>query len=328
MFISHFAHKKYPLLIIFTVLCFLKASSANVSHPELLQDNKKKQYKYAVQKDTYTGPKIEIIPGDCTLDKKENEQIVRGINFLYNFYITKFNYTFSPDLVVKIRVFESYDAYKKYIKKVSPTTTGSNIGLYIHRLREAIVWKNKDQSSFLSTVFHETNHLLLRSTVENCPKWLNEGLSEYFEYLDVSKEEVVIKPQPIKDNKLKKWYADDKMPDLYAYLTTYNEDWDKENNLSDAPRALAWSMVYFLMQDTDGRLFIKDCLHYFSKKQIDKYASVRALDAYYPGKHTQFEKDWLNWVPSEKTNHILIFEKPAHEPKVHKFFKKIIHILG
>ncbi len=325
MFVSLFAYKKYPLLIIFTILCCLKASSANVSQPV---SNNNTTHLSALAKEPAAGPRIQIIPADHLMDKKQHEQIIRGIHFLYNFYITKFNYSFSSDLVVKIRVFENYDAYKKYIKKVSPTTTGANIGLYIHRLREAIVWKNKDESSFLSTLFHETNHLLLRSTVENCPKWLNEGLSEYFEFLDVSTQQVVIKPQGVKDHKIKRWLADDKMPDLYAYLTTYNEDWDKENNLSDAPRALAWSMVYFLMEDASGQDFIKNCLHYFSKKQIDKYASVRALDAYYPGKHTQFEKDWLKWIPSQRSNHILIIEAPAHEPKVHKLFKKFFRILG
>jgi hypothetical protein len=198
-------------------------------------------------------------------------------------------------------------------------------------MREAVVWKNKNEDQFLSTLFHETNHLLLRSNAENCPKWINEGLSEYFENMDVSGKEVQIKPQLVKDEKIKKWLASNKMPDLESYLGKYNEEWDKENNLSDQPRALAWSMVYYLMSDAKGQSFIKDCLHYFYKKQPDKLASVRAIDTYYPGQHTKFEKDWQTWIPAERQNQVLVIERPKpalQESKAAKLMKKVFSILS
>jgi hypothetical protein len=199
-------------------------------------------------------------------------------------------------------------------------------------MREAVVWKNKNEDQFLSTLFHETNHLLLRSNAENCPKWINEGLSEYFENMDVSGKEVEIKPQMVKDEKIKKWLSANKMPDLQSYLGKYNEEWDKENNLSDQPRALAWSMVYYLMSDAKGQAFIKDCLHYFYKKQPDKLASVRAIDTYYPGQHKKFEKDWKTWIPAERQNQTLVIEKPKQsapqESKAVKLVKKVKSIFS
>jgi hypothetical protein len=184
------------LLIILTVFCFLRTSSANISQPTKSHTTTVAERKAELNLHT---PAVEIIYQDCKKNEKDHEKILKGVNFLYNFYETKFAYSFSPELVVKIRIFENYEAYKKYIRKVSPSTTGSNVGLYIHKLREAIVWKNKDENSFFNTVFHETSHLLLRSSIDNCPKWINEGLSEYFEYMDVSQDEVQIRPQLVKD---------------------------------------------------------------------------------------------------------------------------------
>lgn len=328
MHASHFFYKWHSaLLIIFTVFCFLKTSSANISQPT---EYNKTAVSVTKAKPTLHQPAVEVIYQDCKRNEEDHKKILKGINFLYNFYETKFAYNFSPELVVKIRIFENYEAYKKYIRKVSPSTTGSNVGLYIHKLREAIVWKNKDEDSFFNTVFHETSHLLLRSSIDNCPKWINEGLSEYFEYLDITQDEVQIRPQLVKDFKIKKWISTQKTPDLYAYLTKYNEDWDKENNISDEPRVMAWSLVYFLMSDQQGQAFIKDCLQYFAKKQTDKYASVRALDSYYPGKHDKFEKKWLSWIPEQRTNHILTIEtpKPVKESKVQRFFKRVKSVVN
>jgi hypothetical protein len=311
--------------------CFITNSCTTASQStskEVRQHETKSTAKFTAHRSTQ--PRIEVIAEDFQMDAESNVKIKRGVNFLYNFYETKFAYTFSPDLLVKIRVFEDINAYKKYVRKASPSTTGSNIGLYIHSLKEAVVWKNKNEDQFLSTLFHETSHLLLRSNAENCPKWINEGLSEYFENMDVSGKEVYIKPQIIKDEKTKKWLATGKMPDLQAYLGKYNEEWDKENNLSDQPRALAWSMVYFLMSNDEGQAFIKDCLHYFYKKQTDKLASVRAIDTYYPGQHAKFEKDWKNWIPAERQNQILVIERPKPEAKAAKkpdLMKKMLSIL-
>lgn len=301
-----------------------QSASKDARHYETATTAKYASYKVAE-------PPIEVIAEDFQLDAESNVKIRRGVNFLYNFYETKFAYQFPPSLVVKIRVFEDINAYKKYIRKASPSTTGSNIGLYIHSLKEAVVWKNKNEDQFLSTLFHETSHLLLRSNAENCPKWINEGLSEYFENMDVSGKEVQIKPQIIKDEKTKKWLETGKMPELQAYLGKYNEEWDKENNLSDQPRALAWSMVYFLMSNNEGQAFIKDCLHYFYKKQSDKLASVRAIDIYYPGQHSKFEKDWKNWIPTEKQNQVLVIERPKpeiKESKTSKLMKKVLSIVN
>ncbi len=318
-------------LSIFVSSCFIKTSCTTATQ-SLAQEAK--HYGYVSAKfiqNKATEPRVEVIAEDFKLDLQTNHKINKGINFLYNFYETKFAYEFSPELVVKIRVFEDINAYKKYIRRASPNTTGSNIGLYIHNLKEAVVWKNKTEDLFLSTLFHETSHLLLRSNAENCPKWINEGLSEYFENMDVSGPEVQIKPQLIKDEKVKKWLAAGKMPNIDTYLAKYNEEWDKENNLSDQPRALAWSMIYYLMADQKGQVFIKDCLHYFYKKQTDKYASVRAIDTYYPGQHKQFEANWKRWIPAERQNQTLVVEKPkptVHESKAAKLVKKIAKIFS
>jgi hypothetical protein len=86
------------------------------------------------------------------------------------------------------------------------------------------------------------------------------------------------------------------------------------------------------MSDAKGQAFIKDCLHYFYKKQPDKLASVRAIDTYYPGQHKKFEKDWKTWIPAERQNQTLVIEKPKQsapqESKAVKLVKKVKSIFS
>jgi hypothetical protein len=120
---------------------------------------------------------VEIIQPDSSVSPEVRDYLVRGIGFMYKFYITKFDYAFPKDLTVKIRVYRDLDDYKAYTSQVASSPISSHIGLYIHRLQEIVVWQGPDPDRFTKTVFHETSHLLLRSQTHYCPRWLNEGLS-------------------------------------------------------------------------------------------------------------------------------------------------------
>ena len=260
-------------------------------------------------RDTTRLPRVEIIQPDSSVSPEVRDYLVRGIGFMYKFYITKFDYAFPKDLTVKIRVYRDLDDYKNYTSQVASSPISSHIGLYIHRLQEIVVWQGPDPERFTKTVFHETSHLLLRSQTHFCPRWLNEGLSEYFEELDLTGATPVVHSQPAKDKRLKKRLPKGQLPDLEGYLTQTNRQWSREDNHSDAPRTMAWSLVYYLMDSPSGQLMIKDMLDYYRTQPVDTAQSLRVVNTFaeldsLAAPHAEmavsFEANWREWVTQER----------------------------
>ncbi|HEX8529379.1 MAG TPA: DUF1570 domain-containing protein [Cytophagales bacterium] len=260
-------------------------------------------------RDTTRLPRVEIIQPDSSVSPEVRDYLVRGIGFMYKFYITKFDYAFPKDLTVKIRVYRDLDDYKAYTSQVASSPIASHIGLYIHRLQEIVVWQGPDSARFTKTVFHETSHLLLRSQTHYCPRWLNEGLSEYFEELDLTGAAPVVHSQPAKDKRMKKRLPEGHLPTLESYLTQTNRQWSREDNHSDAPRTLAWSLVYYLMDSPKGQLVIKDMLDYYRTQPVDPAQSLRVVNTFaeldsfaFPRAETavSFESNWREWLAQER----------------------------
>ncbi len=262
-------------------------------------------------RDTNHLPAIQFLEEDRPLSPRTERYLRKGINFMHKFYITKFGYAFPKDFTVKIRVFRDLSDYQNYTSQVASSPIKAHIGLYVHHLQEIIVWQGPDSLRFMKTVFHETSHLMLRSQSNFCPRWLNEGLSEYFEELDVTGEVPVINPQPRKDLRLKERLAKGEIPCLNDYLTQTNRQWSRADNSSDSPRMIAWSLVYYLMEKEEGQQVVKDMLHYFKRYQsspdqitqtvntfteMDSLTQASALGANEP----ILEQDWLQWIGQQR----------------------------
>jgi hypothetical protein len=319
--------KKYSVFtILFIFLCVFKANFADGVQPELrgmTEDGSRKSLKSSRR----NGPNIKLIQESCDLDEETLNQIKTGVNFLYDFYRIKLGYSFPKKFTVKLRVFGDFNEYKEYQNKVSRATQ-SNSGFYVNSLKEAVVFKNKNDKQFLSVLFHETSHMILRNRISDCPKWINEGLSEYFEGIDFTHgDEVLVKPQLIKDERTKRWLDAAEMPNVFYYVTIPNETWDREDDASPNPRTVGWSFVYFLMSSQKGQLALKDILNYISKHQGDPDASVRAMDYFYEGGHEQFKEDWKNWISGERYVQVIDTD-PLVEPRFKRFLKSITMWVG
>lgn len=260
-------------------------------------------------------PMVELVPHGCNLDPVTQSKIYRGIQFQYDFYTQHLGYQFSKNLVVRIRIFKDADAYRAFIDANYPHIPKTWIGVYLSGVNEILVSQEKDEDAFYKNIFHETSHLLLTDKVKNCPNWLNEGLAEYFEFMDVDGEEVSINPQAIKDNRIKNWLHNHRLPDLLSSISMTNKEWNFNDNISesDEPRTLGWSVAYFLMSNTQGRECIKDLLTFLSKNTHDTYASIKALNEHYPGGSKKLVEDWQKWIPEAHTRHAYLFSTPTEQ---------------
>lgn len=268
----------------------------------------------ALTRDTSHLPAIRFITRGPALKAATKKYLTRGIHFMYKFYITQFGYAFPEDLTVVIRVFGDNRAYKAYTSHVTTSPISSHVGLYIYDTQEIVVWKGANTALFKQIVFHEVSHLLLRSRSRFCPRWLSEGLSEYFEGLDLSAAVPVVHPQRRKDKRLKQLLKAGKLPALGAYLARTDQQWSQRDNTSPMPRTLAWSLVYFLMDSEQGRRRLREWLAYYQRRP-DAPARLVSLVNILPGPGSvappgpemvlKLEKRWHWWLVQPKNRHLL-----------------------
>jgi Protein of unknown function (DUF1570) len=294
------------VLSFFCILFSLGAYPAKYSSQAHTDEISSNSSYFPIRKDQ--GPAVELLTHDCVLNPLMQDKIHRGIQFLHSFYAQYLDYNFTENLAVRIHIFKDADAYRQYIEQTHPHIPKTWIGVYLSGTNEILVSLEKDETAFYRNVFHETSHLLLTDKVKNCPNWINEGLAEYFEYMEVQGEEVFVHPQMAKDDRTKNWHGQGSLPDLLASVSMTNKEWNFNDNLSDSdqPRTLGWSVSYFLMSDAKGKAFIGRLLGYLAQYPNDPQASLRAMNEHYPGGSRKLMQEWQAWIVQKRATHTYV----------------------
>jgi len=230
------------------------------------------------------------------LSKPVENAVVFGVSKIFETYKDTFGFPYPKDFIVTVTIIGDKDKFLEYQKKQLGSVI-SQTGYYSPRHREAVVWKNKDTKKMLSVLFHEVNHLLLRHKIPYPPPWINEGLSEYFEGLNVigSKKRIVL--QQNRHEWCKKWLTDGFPIEPKAYLGLSFQQWmqlRKQN--ANAAYTIGYSFVYCMMSNSKTRTILKELLWEYKKHGWRAYP-IQTINAYYPGGVEALEKHWRSWIP-------------------------------
>ena len=207
-----------------------------------------------------------------------------GSKYIINFY-ESINFPIEISNI-NLRVFSSFDDYKSHQKVNS--NTRSNNGYFSISKQEIVLFNNE---RIIRTFYHEFNHYLLRAHYKNPPKWINEGLSEYFEYMSDT-EPISILPQKKKVARIKSWIDDEIQNDIEQVLTASNEQWAKQNIKPQyRSSTISYAIVFFLMSVEGGDQIIG--------KIIDELMNDKqpqdVLNTSYPGNFAKFIKDFIKF---------------------------------
>ncbi len=86
-----------------------------------------------------------------------------------------------PPARLPVFVFSSRAGYSAYARDLFPAAPESTAGLYSPFLKQLLVWSQDEKAATLRTLRHEGLHAYLDGRVRVVPRWLDEGLAEYFE---------------------------------------------------------------------------------------------------------------------------------------------------
>jgi hypothetical protein len=231
----------------------------------------------------------EIVYLEARLSPAQEKIVHRGIAHMTSFY----NRIGDPVPVDKIslRLFASPKEYKSYRDRNSSST--SPTGYHSPKKSEIVVPRT---GKFMNTILHESNHVLFRA---HFPKgtirtiWLNEGLSEYFEYMQIGPgQSVTVNVQPQKLKRIRKWVNGNMGDRIEQVISMTKKDWKEQYDDPDHESyTVSWAAIYFLMSKKDREHIIGGILN----AMMEKKSSKQAVDAAYPGGFNKFVSDFVSF---------------------------------
>ena len=221
-----------------------------------------------------------------TLTKKELENLRKAIDYQLDFYNKVFPDNRMEKSSVNLSIFNNYANYLIYQKEQIGYLRHKSMGFYSPINKEAVVCKDKNENYFLKVCYHELNHFFIHNYMDTPPVWLNEGLSEYFTNIKIFKSikherntyyaarvKTMIELKDINLNDFINWN-----PEKF-YDISFTQD--------GYGYALAYCMISFLMQNEGTMIAVINGI-YAGK------SSYEALDNFYEGGFTVFEKEFIN----------------------------------
>ncbi len=230
------------------------------------------------------------------LNDLQQEGIVFGVECIQKTYEDTFGFTYPDDFKIKVVLFEEKEDFLEYQRNSIGEIT-SESGYFSSRNSEAVTWLQGDFKRMVAVLFHESSHMVLRDQVPWCPTWINEGLAEYFESLNLFDGNRCICLQATRMEWCRHWVKYGFPVAFEPFFAMDRQAWkafDKSNN--NAGYTIGYSIVYFLMSNTKTKSILKEILWDF-KRNRDKADSVATINKFYPGGIRKLEMHWKNWIP-------------------------------
>ncbi|WP_443938257.1 DUF1570 domain-containing protein [Pedobacter sp. MW01-1-1] len=189
---------------------------------------------------------VHIKTISCTIVEKEQKKIEKLITYQRMFYNEIFqteNNLFAP---INITLYGKNKDFKAV--KDSARVFKQADGFYVPQTNQAYLLKN---SNFTSVCLHETSHSLFHSNSAIAPKWLNEGLAEFFETFDLDEKGALYSyPQSGRIKLIKEGIALNDTTRLRNFFKTNDGRFYKEDITDNY--STAYSIVFFFIKSKNS----------------------------------------------------------------------------
>ena len=82
-------------------------------------------------------------------------------------------------------LFSGLAGYEAYAEDVMGSAPENTAGLYSPALKQLLIWNLPEREQMFLTIRHEGFHQYFDRLVGHSPRWLNEGLAEYYEMIEL-----------------------------------------------------------------------------------------------------------------------------------------------
>ena len=243
---------------------------------------------------------VEIVPRNYQMGLDVKTKVSVAVSKIFSIYASDFTMRPDADAAIEIHIYGSEQEFRALTRKRGLQIENAS-GFYSPKENVIHVWKNRDVGRLLEVLTHEASHAIMRHQIGRVPAWINEGLAEYFEIMEVFGQTVVVHPNRRWAETVNLRVRRGLLP-LGDYLSMTRDQWYVFNGNDGLAYALGWSVTFFLMSSEPGIATIRAVLQHF--RNNGEGSPVDLIAAAYPGGFEAFEKEWRYWAMyGERTPH-------------------------
>jgi hypothetical protein len=238
---------------------------------------------------------IDIKTVDVELSEQEHQQIVEGVNNVYEFFDRVMSFDMNRTVPVNILILKDSTAYRNYLIRRNRGMAVASYGIYMSSENQIVVYIRKNRALTFPTIKHEVSHAVVDTIVPYAPAWLNEGLAEQMETIE--RDESGLYFERHRENK---WVVNQareqgRLAGIDQLLKLPSNKW-RHSDLSGrgSLRAQSGQFVYFLLSNPTRRNLVVRLMHNFNRG--DRTISYYLVNDNYIGGVAMLALDWRRWL--------------------------------
>lgn len=222
------------------------------------------------------------------------DAIDAGTQRIYRFLEQQLRQGGLAPLHVKLSIVRGEKRFDSIRQKLAPSVRTTS-GFYQFRKNLAVVREYKrDLQRTLAVSRHEVSHLVLGNLFGDTDTWLNEGLAEFFERVNITGRAAVVEFDDRYRDRLLKGMRKKKLPGVGWLLRSSYKQWKSRdlNLMYD----YSWSLIHHLMSTDSGERFLGELLREQRRRRCSGFSTATFVAEHYPGGHAGLQKDWRRWM--------------------------------
>lgn len=246
---------------------------------------------------------IKIKAVDVELSEEENQQIVDGVNNVYEFFDRVMSFDMYRTVPVNILMFKDKAEYRNYLVRRNKGLAVASYGLYIPSEHQIVVYVQENRNRTFETIKHEVSHAVVDTIVPYAPLWLNEGLAEQMEMLERDESGLYFERHQENSWVVAQAREQGRLTGISQFLKLSSHKW-RHSELSGhgSLRAQSGQFLSFLLSKPTRRNFVVRLMHNFNRG--DRTLAYYLVDDNYIGGVSMLDLDWRRWL-HEQGNEII-----------------------
>ena len=238
---------------------------------------------------------IDIKAVDVELSDEEKQQVVDGVNNVYEFFDRVMSFDMYRTVPVNILIFRDRAEYQKYLIRNNRGMAVASYGLYIPSEHQIAVYVRENRSLTFKTIKHEVSHAVVDTIVPYAPAWLNEGLAEQMEMLERDDSGLYFERHQENRWLVAQAREQGQLTGIAELLKLSSYKWrHSEMSGGGSLRAQSGQFVYFLLSSPTRRNFVVRLMHNFNRG--DRTLAYYLVDDNYIGGVSMLGLDWSRWL--------------------------------
>ena len=238
---------------------------------------------------------IDIRTVGVELSEEEHQQIVDGVNNVYEFFDRVMSFDMYQTVPVNILIFKDKADYRNYLIRKNRALLVASYGLYLPSENQIAVYVRENRGLTFKTIKHEVTHAVIDTIVPYAPAWLHEGLAEQMEMLERDGSGLYFKRHPENRWIVEHAHEQGSLAAIEKFLKLPSNTWQhSDRSGTGSLRAQAGQFVYFLLSKPTRRNFLVRLMHNFDRG--DRTLAYYLVEENYLGGVNMLSRDRSPWL--------------------------------